>query len=130
MYARAITSVFGLKFVYQVHGHMYPVWASLARDYLAIMASSVSSERAFSSAGITISKRRNRLACDLVEALQVLKSAIREDILCCPPDLPNNVDLDELMDDMDINPDEERELADALKGDLHGIYVDSDLEDE
>lgn len=37
------------------------------------MASSVSSERAFSSAGITISKRRNRLKGDIVEALQCLK---------------------------------------------------------
>ena len=37
------------------------------------MASSVSSERAFSSAGITISKRRNRLKGDIVEALQCMK---------------------------------------------------------
>jgi len=37
------------------------------------MASSVSSERAFSSAGITISKRRNRLKPDIIEALQFLK---------------------------------------------------------
>jgi hypothetical protein len=37
------------------------------------MASSVSSERAFSSAGITLSKRRNRLKGDIVEALQCLK---------------------------------------------------------
>ena len=37
----------------------YPTWASLARDYLAVMASSVSSERAFSSAEITISKHHN-----------------------------------------------------------------------
>ncbi|PCH40503.1 hypothetical protein WOLCODRAFT_57295, partial [Wolfiporia cocos MD-104 SS10] len=51
----------------------YPIWASLARDYLAVMASSVSSERAFSSAGITISKRRNHLKADIVEALQLLK---------------------------------------------------------
>ena len=36
------------------------------------MASSVSSERAFSSAGITISKCRNRLKADIVEALQCL----------------------------------------------------------
>lgn len=53
------------------------IWASLARDYLAIMASSVSSERAFSSAGITITKRRNRLKGDIMEALQFLKSFYR-----------------------------------------------------
>jgi hypothetical protein len=58
-----------------------PVWASLARDFLAIMASSVSSERAFSAAGITISKRRNRLKGDIVEALQFLKCLIRRDLL-------------------------------------------------
>ncbi|EIM79845.1 uncharacterized protein STEHIDRAFT_25324, partial [Stereum hirsutum FP-91666 SS1] len=50
-----------------------PVWAAIARDHLAIMASSVSSERAFSSAGLTITKLRNRLQGDIVEALQVLK---------------------------------------------------------
>lgn len=59
----------------------YPVWASLARDHLSIMASSVSSERAFSSAGITISKRRNCLKGDIVEALQSLKCAIQEELL-------------------------------------------------
>ncbi|KIJ35874.1 hypothetical protein M422DRAFT_103474, partial [Sphaerobolus stellatus SS14] len=55
------------------NAHLYPVWASLALDYLPIMASSVSSERAFSAAGITITKRRNRLKGDIVEALQVVK---------------------------------------------------------
>jgi hypothetical protein len=48
---------------------------------LPIMASSVSSERAFSSAGITISKRRNRLKPDVVEALQVLKCSYHHDLL-------------------------------------------------
>ncbi|KIJ37981.1 hypothetical protein M422DRAFT_177165, partial [Sphaerobolus stellatus SS14] len=43
------------------NAHLYPVWALLTLDYLPIMASSVSSERAFSAAGITITKRRNRL---------------------------------------------------------------------
>ena len=38
------------------------------------MASSVPSERAFSIAGITITKRRNCLKGDIVEALQCLKS--------------------------------------------------------
>ena len=45
------------------------------------MASSVSSERAFSSAGITISKRRNRLKGDIVEALQCLKCMIRKNMI-------------------------------------------------
>jgi hypothetical protein len=37
------------------------------------MASSISSERAFSSAGITISKCHSRLKPDIIEALQFLK---------------------------------------------------------
>jgi hypothetical protein len=44
------------------------------------MASSVSSERAFSSARITITKCRNRLKPDVVEALQCLKFMIRRDL--------------------------------------------------
>lgn len=45
------------------------------------MASSVSSEWAFSSAGITISKRRNRLDANIVESLQCLKSFIQQDLM-------------------------------------------------
>ena len=67
----------------------YPVWSSLARDYLSVMATSVSSERAFSSAGITISKRRNRLKGDIVEALQGLKCFIRRDLLFRHQDDPS-----------------------------------------
>jgi hAT family C-terminal dimerisation region len=46
-----------------------------------VMASSVSSERAFSSAGITISKRRSRLKGDIVEALQCLKCMIHKNLI-------------------------------------------------
>ena len=45
------------------------------------MASSVSSERAFSSAGITLSKRRNRLQGDIVEALQFMKCLYNQDLI-------------------------------------------------
>ena len=45
------------------------------------MASSVSSERAFSSASITISKRRNRLKGIIVEALQCLKCLYHNDLI-------------------------------------------------
>jgi hAT family C-terminal dimerisation region len=50
------------------------------------MATSVSSERAFSQGGITISKRRNRLKGDIVEALQCVKCAIRHDLLFREPE--------------------------------------------
>lgn len=49
------------------------------------MVSSVSSEQAFSQGGITISKHRNRLKGDIVEALQCLKCAIRRDLLFKEP---------------------------------------------
>jgi hAT family C-terminal dimerisation region len=70
-----------LRSLFQMNAHWYPVWASLAADYLSIMASSVSSERAFSSAGITISRRRNRLKPDIVEAPQCLKCLFRHDLI-------------------------------------------------
>lgn len=49
------------------------------------MSSSVSSERAFSQGGITISKCRNCLKGDIVEALQCIKCAIRHDLLFREP---------------------------------------------
>ena len=45
------------------------------------MASSVSSECAFSLAGLTISKRRDRLKDDIVEALQCLKCMYYNDLI-------------------------------------------------
>ncbi|KAI9450581.1 hypothetical protein F5148DRAFT_986986, partial [Russula earlei] len=47
-----------------------PTWGSLTWDYLEIMSSSVSSERAFLQGEITISKCHSRLKGVLVEALQ------------------------------------------------------------
>ena len=41
------------------------------------MASSVSSERTFSAAGITISKRRSRLKADIVKALECSDAVVR-----------------------------------------------------
>ncbi len=58
------------------------------------MASSVSSERAFSAAGITISKRRNRLKGDIVEALEFLKALYVRDLIF--RDLPTLVTEEEL----------------------------------
>lgn len=65
------------------------------------MASSVASERAFSAAGITISKRRNRLDADIVEALQCLKSLTsHQDLL--PRPFPSLAEEEVEMDEADL----------------------------
>lgn len=63
------------------------------------MASSVSSERAFSAAGITICKRRNRLDADIVESLQCLKSFILQDLMV--RDVVSIVEEEQDLDDVD-----------------------------
>ena len=102
----------------QIHSSRLPVWASLARDYLAIMGSSVSSERAFSSAGITITKRRNRLKGDIVEALQFIKCLLRKDLIFREP-LPTSAlehNLEVVDDDGDVDwvDEDERKSWDNL----------------
>jgi hypothetical protein len=80
------------------------------------MSSSVSSERAFSQGGITISKRRNRLKGDIVEALQCIKCALRHDLLFRER-APSSIS----------EVEEEPEDVDA-KGDLRGVE-ELDVED-
>jgi hypothetical protein len=58
------------------------------------MASSVSSEHAFSAAGITILKCQNRLKGDIVEALEFLKALYIWDLIF--HDLPTSVTEEEL----------------------------------
>ncbi|EKM57933.1 uncharacterized protein PHACADRAFT_193064 [Phanerochaete carnosa HHB-10118-sp] len=77
-----------------------PTWASLAHDFLSIMASSVSSERAFSQAGITISPRRNWLKADVVEALQFMKCLLKHDLIFREPGPSSLVEEDELAQDL------------------------------
>lgn len=70
------------------------------------MASSVSSERAFSSSALTITKHRNHLRGDVVEAIQVSKSIIKNDSLMWErgPTLE-----DEASEDSDSDSDSEGE---------------------
>ena len=62
------------------------------------MSSSVSSERAFSQGGITISKRRSCLKGDIVEALQCIKCAIRHDLLFPEPSPSSMLETEEAID--------------------------------
>lgn len=50
-------------------------------DYLPIQASAVPCERAFSSSAETDTTRRNRISPNLMEALQILKYSIRNDLI-------------------------------------------------
>jgi hypothetical protein len=47
----------------------FPKIAHIARRVLAVPATSVPSERVFSSAGLVVSKLRNRLTSDLVDTI-------------------------------------------------------------
>ena len=88
------------------------------------MGSSVSNERAFSAAGITISKRRNRLKGDIVEALEFLKSLYVRDLIF--RDLPTAAAEEELevLDD-DNSPEwEDEEVLDSWSSLV--IDIDSD----
>ena len=113
-----------LTYLSQLNAHRFPVWASLARDHLSIMASSVLSERAFSSAGITISKCRNLLKADIVEALQFLKCAFQKDLIFREPEPSSTTE--EAEGDL---PELEKDLAswDTL-ADLGEDENDSDID--
>ena len=55
-----------------------PTFFEIALDYLPIQASSVPSERVFSSSAETDTKKRNRINPELMEALQMLKFALKQ----------------------------------------------------
>lgn len=91
------------------------------------MGSSVSSERAFSSAGITISKRRNRLKGDIVEALQFLKCLLRKELIYREPQ-PSSILEQELegVPDDDGNP----EWVDDDPAGWNELFIDVDSESD
>ena len=64
-----------------INAPQYPVWDSLACNYLFIMATSVSFKCTFSAAGITISKQQNHLKANIVEALQFMKCCSKKELL-------------------------------------------------
>ena len=65
----------------QANEWTYPTIFKIAMDYLPIQASSVPCERVFSSSSETDTKKRNRLAWELFEALQLRKYRLKKDRL-------------------------------------------------
>lgn len=90
------------------------------------MASSVSSERAFSSAGITISKRRNRLKPDIVEALQFLKCLYRHDLLFREePSTDIEVGMEDMLDTSIVEGDHNHDTSEAGTLDSWDSLIDN-----
>jgi hypothetical protein len=58
---------------WEMHSPKYPILSCIARDVLAIQASTVASESSFSAGGRIISDHRSRLKSDTVEALLCLQ---------------------------------------------------------
>ena len=127
LYLKACLIQFKMNISQVNYSRYHPAWASLARDYLSIMSSSVSSERAFSQGGITISKRRNRLKGDIVEASQGVKCAIRHDLLFREP-APSSTLEAELNDDgaSEDDGDNGKEGSEAAEGENDMMIEDED----
>lgn len=62
---------------WKINSLKYPVLSTIARDILAISASTVPSESAFSSGGRIVSDYRSSLSCSTVEALICLQDWLR-----------------------------------------------------
>jgi hypothetical protein len=92
------------------------------------MASSVSSERAFSSAGITISKRRNRLKGDIVEALQCMKMIYRSDLIF--REVPLLKELEQELEDLEPYISGEDDEWEDVNDFEQSVVIDDDEDNE
>ncbi|EJD48239.1 hypothetical protein AURDEDRAFT_61237, partial [Auricularia subglabra TFB-10046 SS5] len=104
----------------------FPTWASLAADYLAVMGSSVSSERSFSSGNLIVTDQRGRLEPDIVEALQSIKCALRNDLLIREPAPSSAVEAGLVNEDSD----DENEKTAASNAPVWEIELTSEGEDD
>ena len=93
------------------------------------MASSVSSERAFSQGGITISKCRNRLKGDIVEALQCVKCALRHDLLFREPGPSSSVEEEPDEYDIETVPNEKPSDDDDDEEGWEALFLEEDEDD-
>ena len=62
---------------WKMHAPKYPVLSCIARDVLAVQASNVASESAFSTGGRVVSDYRSRLTSETVEGLICLQDWLR-----------------------------------------------------
>ena len=91
------------------------------------MAFSVSSEHAFSSTGITISKQWNRLKVNIVEALQCLKCLYHHDLLFCEVIHPSSIEAElDSIEIVDIDIDFQEAFSQAEEFSWSDLLVDEE----
>lgn len=114
---------------------VFPTLFQIALDILPVQASAVPSERAFSASKETDTNRRSNMDAELMEMLQVLKYAFREDRLCftqdwiaprplTDPDCPDTaVDNSDCARNLDPESDNSDAMFDRLfaEGDLSSL---------
>jgi hypothetical protein len=66
-------SIFDLLSYWKAKKYRYPRLATMALEILSVPAMSAEVERILSSAKLTLSERRARLDCEIVEALECLR---------------------------------------------------------
>lgn len=69
----AVSDVLGF---WKDRARRYPILSAMAKDYLTVQASSVPSERAFSSAGNLVTSKRGRLKGETIRMVEFLKAHI------------------------------------------------------
>jgi hypothetical protein len=96
-------------------------------DYLPVQASAVPCERVFSSSSETDTKKRNRIKPELMEALQILKFALKKERMNFTKDL--------LVDEKDLLISKDETNSDPLANMLNlntnafNAFLQSVLED-
>ena len=96
----------------------YPTLFEIAMDYLPIQASAVPCERAFSSRAETLTARHNRIKPALMEALQMLKFALKKRHLNFTENLLTS---EQVMDDREDDDDPLQWLVDTLESRTVGV---------
>lgn len=68
-------------YMFQYHSQQYPTLSHIAHDYLAIQGSSVSSEQAFSSSGLTDTLHCNQMDPFLFGQVQIAKGGYKSGLV-------------------------------------------------
>ena len=96
----------------------YPTLFEIAMDYLPSQASAVPCERAFSSGAETLTAHRNHIKPALMEALQMLKFALKKRRLNFTENLLTS---EQVMDDREDDNDPLQRLVDTLESRTVGV---------